>query len=144
MENQPFRDNGKLLFRPGGHGALIENLNDLDADVIFIKNIDNVVPDKLKGDTVLYKKLIAGVLITLQQQAFAYLQLLDSGKYTHEQILDILQFVQKKLFCKNPETKNLEDAELVIYLKEQAEPPDACLRYGEERRRAGWRSVPCI
>ena len=53
MENKPFRDNGKLLFRPGGHGALIENLNDLDADIIFIKNIDNVVPDKLKGDTVL-------------------------------------------------------------------------------------------
>ena len=64
------RVTAKLLFRPGGHGALIENLNDLDADVIFIKNIDNVVPDKLKGDTVLYKKLIAGVLITLQQQAF--------------------------------------------------------------------------
>ena len=124
MENNPFRDkNGNLLFRPGGHGALIENLNDLDADVIFIKNIDNVVPDKLKGDTVLYKKLIAGVLITLQQQAFAYLQLLDSGKYTHEQILDILQFVQKKLFCKNPETKNLEDAELVIYLKEKLNRP---------------------
>ena len=119
MENNPFRDNGKLLFRPGGHGALIENLNDLDADVIFIKNIDNVVPDKLKGDTVLYKKLIAGVLVALQQQAFAYLQLLDSGKYTHEQILDILQFLQKKLYCKNPEVKNLEDSELVIYLKEK-------------------------
>ena len=56
MDNQPFRDNGKLLFRPGGHGALIENLNDLDADIIFIKNIDNVVPDKLKADTVTYKK----------------------------------------------------------------------------------------
>lgn len=55
MDNQPFRDNGKLLFRPGGHGALIENLNDLDADIIFIKNIDNVVPDKLKADTVTYK-----------------------------------------------------------------------------------------
>lgn len=68
MNNQPFRDNGKLLFRPGGHGALIENLNDLDADIIFIKNIDNVVPDKLKGDTVLYKKLIAGVLVALQQK----------------------------------------------------------------------------
>lgn len=69
MNNQPFRDNGKLLFRPGGHGALIENLNDLDADIIFIKNIDNVVPDKLKGDTVLYKKLIAGVLVALQQKS---------------------------------------------------------------------------
>ena len=123
MENKPFRDNGKLLFRPGGHGALIENLNDLDADIIFIKNIDNVVPDKLKGDTVLYKKLIAGVLVSLQKQAFQYLELLDSGRYTHEQVMDILQFVQKKLFCKNPETKDLEDAELVIYLKNKLNRP---------------------
>lgn len=123
MDNNPFRDNGKLVFRPGGHGALIENLNDLDADVIFIKNIDNVVPDKLKGDTVLYKKIIAGVLILLQQQAFTYLQLLDSGKYTHEQVLEILQFLQKKFCCKNPETKYLEDAELVIYLKNKLNRP---------------------
>ena len=87
------------------------------------RNIDNVVPDKLKGDTVLYKKLIAGVLVALQQRAFAYLQLLDSGKYTHEQILEVLQFLQKQLYCKNPETKNLEDAELVIYLKEKLNRP---------------------
>lgn len=123
MENNPFRDAGKLLFRPGGHGALIENLNDLDADVIFIKNIDNVVLDRLKGDTVLYKKLIAGVLVTLQQRAFAYLRLLDSGRYTHEQILEVLQFLQKQLYCKNPEIKDLEDAELVIYLKEKLNRP---------------------
>lgn len=123
MDNQPFRDNDKLVFRPGGHGALIENLNDLDADIIFIKNIDNVVPDKLKADTVLYKKLIAGVLVTLQQKAFEYLNLLDSGHYTHEQITEILQFVQKQLFCKNPTTKQLEDAELVIYLKEKLNRP---------------------
>lgn len=123
MDNKPFRDNGQLLFRPGGHGALIENLNDLDADIIFIKNIDNVVPDKRKGDTVLYKKLLAGVLVSLQQKAFAYLQLLESGKYTHEQVIDILQFVQHQLFCKNPETKNLEDAELVIYLKKKLNRP---------------------
>ena len=123
MENNPFRDAGKLLFRPGGHGALIENLNDLDADVIFIKNIDNVVPDRLKGDTVLYKKLIAGVLVTLQQRAFVYLRLLDSGRYTHEQILEVLQFLQKQLYCKNPEIKDLEDAELVIYLKEKLNRP---------------------
>ncbi len=82
-----------------------------------------MVPDKLKGDTVLYKKLIAGVLVALQQRAFAYLQLLDSRKYTHEQILEILQFLQKQLYCKNPETKNLEDAELVIYLKEKLNRP---------------------
>ncbi len=124
LDNQPFRDaDGKPVFRPGGHGALIENLNDLDADVVFIKNIDNVVPDKMKGDTVLYKKLIAGVLITLQQKAFAYLQLLDSGKYTHEQVLDILQFLQKQLHCKNPGTKDLEDSELAIYLKKKLNRP---------------------
>ena len=63
MDNTPFRDkNDKLLFRPGGHGALIENLNDVDADVVFIKNIDNVVPDSFKCSTVIYKKVIAGVL----------------------------------------------------------------------------------
>lgn len=123
MDNQPFRDNDKLLFRPGGHGALIENLNDLDADVIFIKNIDNVVPDRLKGDTVLYKKLIAGVLVSLQQQAFSYLELLDSGKYTHDQVIEMLQFLQKKLLCKNLETKDLEDSELVIYLKNKLNRP---------------------
>lgn len=123
MENNPFRVNGELLFRPGGHGALIENLNELDADVIFIKNIDNVVPDRLKGDTVLYKKLIAGVLIALQQQAYAYLQRLDSGKYTHEQLLDILQFLQKELHCRNPEGKYLEDSELAVYLKEKLNRP---------------------
>ena len=110
----------RVLFK-----ALVDEkaLNDLDADVIFIKNIDNVVPDKLKGDTVLYKKVIAGVLVGLQQQAFAYLQLLDSGKYTHEQVLEILHFLQKKLYCKNPDVKNLEDAELVIYLKKKLNRP---------------------
>jgi len=123
MNNEPFRDKGKLLFRPGGHGALIENLNDLDADVVFIKNIDNVVPDRLKDDTVRYKKLLAGVLVSLQKQAFSYLELLDSGQYTHEQILEVLHFLQKKLFCKNPETKNLEDAELVIYLRNKLNRP---------------------
>lgn len=123
MDNEPFRDGDTLLFRPGGHGALIENLNDLDADIIFIKNIDNVVPDKLKADTVTYKKLIAGILVTLQKQAFQYLELLDSGKYTHEQMMDILQFLQKKLFCKNPEVKDLEDSELAIYLKKKLNRP---------------------
>lgn len=123
MNNQPFRDNEKLLFRPGGHGALIENLNDLDADIIFIKNIDNVVPDRLKDDTVHYKNLIAGVLVTLQKQAFEYLELLDSGQYTQEQVQEIIRFVQQKLFCRNPEIKMLEDADLVLYLKRKLNRP---------------------
>ena len=123
MENKPFRDNGKLLFRPGGHGALIENLNDLDADVIFIKNIDNVVPDRLKDETVAYKKLIAGVLVTLQKKAFEYLELLDGGKYTHEQLEEIIKFVQTDLCCRKADIKDLEDADLVIYLRKKLNRP---------------------
>ena len=74
-DGTPFRTaEGKLLFRPGGHGALIENLNEQEADVIFIKNIDNVVPDRLKGDTVRYKQLLAGVLVTEQKKIFEQLQ----------------------------------------------------------------------
>ncbi|MBE6280935.1 MAG: DUF4301 family protein [Bacteroides sp.] len=123
MENKPFRDNGKLLFRPGGHGALIENLNDLEADIVFIKNIDNVVPDRLKEETVTYKKLIAGVLVTLQKKAFEYLELLDGGKYTHEQLEEIIRFVQQDLCCRKTDIKELEDAELVIYLRKKLNRP---------------------
>ena len=79
-DNTPFRNaDGSLLFRPGGHGALIENLNERDADIVFIKNIDNVVPDRLKADTTTYKQVLAGILVSLQQRAFSYLRLLDSG-----------------------------------------------------------------
>ena len=123
MENEPFRTDGKLLFRPGGHGALIENLNDLDADIVFVKNIDNVVPDRLKADTVTYKKVIAGVLVTLQKKAFDYLNLLDSGKYTHAQIAEIINFLQHDLCCRNPQISLLEDAELVVYLKNKLNRP---------------------
>lgn len=123
-DNTPFRtDEGRLLFRPGGHGALIENLNEIDADVIFIKNIDNVVPDRLKGDTVEYKQVIAGVLVTLQQKAFDYLHLLDTGIYTHDQLEEIIRFVQQDLCCRKQDIKNLEDAELVIYLRNKLNRP---------------------
>ena len=123
MDNKPFRDNGKLLFRPGGHGALIENLNDLDADIVFIKNIDNVVPDRLKADTVTYKKLLAGVLVTLQKQAFEYLQLLDSGHYRHDELENIIRFVQQRLHCRKDDIKDMEDADLVIYLRKKLNRP---------------------
>ena len=74
-DGTPFRTtDGKLLFRPGGHGALIENLNEQSADVIFIKNIDNVVPDRLKDDTIRYKQLLAGVLVAEQKKVFEKLQ----------------------------------------------------------------------
>ncbi len=124
IDNTPFRnEDGSLLFRPGGHGALIENLNEIDADVVFIKNIDNVVPDRLKKDTVTYKQLIAGILITLQKQAFEYLQLLDSGRYNHAKLEEIIRFLQRDLCCRKPDIKELEDAELVIYLRKKLNRP---------------------
>ena len=123
-DNTPFRnDDGSLLFRPGGHGALIENLNEINADVIFIKNIDNVVPDRLKDDTVTYKQLIAGVLVTLQQKAFNYLRLLDTGSYTHDDLEEIIRFVQRDLCCRKADIKELEDADLVIYLRKKLNRP---------------------
>jgi hypothetical protein len=112
-----------LIFRPGGHGALIENLNDIDADVVFIKNIDNVVPDSLKPSTVHYKKLLAGILVYFQKKIFNYLSLIDSGKYTLEQLVEMLYFLQDELCIKNPETKMLEDVELVLYIKSKLNRP---------------------
>ena len=106
-DNTPFREaDGSLLFRPGGHGALIENLNEIDADVIFIKNIDNVVPDRLKPETVEWKQVIAGVLVTLQKQAFEYLRKLDAGASDAE-IAEIAQFVEKCL-CTNPKNQKVD------------------------------------
>lgn len=123
MDNQPFRDNGKLLFRPGGHGALIENLNDLSADIVFIKNIDNVVPDAFKAPTVRYKQLLAGVLVSIQKKVNEYLHRIDSGQYTHDELIEMLYFLQEELCIKNPETKYLEDAELVLYIKSKLNRP---------------------
>ena len=123
-DNTPFRNSdGSLLFRPGGHGALIENLNEISADVIFIKNIDNVVPVRLKADTVSYKQVIAGILVTLQKKAFDYLETLESGAYNHEKLEEIIRFVQHNLCCRKADIKELEDADLVIYLKKKLNRP---------------------
>ena len=106
-DNTPFREaDGSLLFRPGGHGALIENLNEIQADVIFIKNIDNVVPDRLKPETVEWKQVIAGVLVTLQKQALDYLRILD-GNPSEAQIAEIAAFVEKNL-CTNPKGQKVD------------------------------------
>ncbi len=104
-DNTPFREaDGSLLFRPGGHGALIENLNEIEADVVFIKNIDNVVPDRLKPETVEWKQVIAGILVTLQEKAFQYLRILD-GTPTDEQLAEIAQFVERDLCCRPKDNK---------------------------------------
>ena len=117
-DNTPFRnDDGSLLFRPGGHGALIENLNEIDADVIFIKNIDNVVPDRLKPETVEWKQVIAGVLVSLQKQAFEYLRVLDAGA-SDAQIAEIAEFVAKNL-CTDAKGRKVDAA----YLHEKLNRP---------------------
>mgnify|MGYP001627196804 CR=1 FL=1 len=81
MDNTPFEEeDGSLLFRPAGHGALLENLNEIDADLIFIKNIDNEVPDRIKEPTKDYKRAIGGLLLQIQDQVFAALKALEADK----------------------------------------------------------------
>jgi hypothetical protein len=98
LNNQPFcESDGSLLFRPGGHGALLENLNELNGDIIFIKNIDNIVPDRLKEETYKYKKAIGGLLVEFQEEVWKYLRLLEAGN-VHEDLLDeIIQFTNDQL-----------------------------------------------
>ncbi|MBQ5815403.1 MAG: DUF4301 family protein, partial [Flavobacteriales bacterium] len=98
MENKPFRkDDGSLVFRPGGHGALIENLNTIDADVIFIKNIDNVVPDSLKKPTITYKEAVAGLLLEMQEAAHRYRRILDMG--IEKEAMDSLEKYVEETLC---------------------------------------------
>lgn len=101
--NNPIRDdNGQLVFRPGGHGALIENLNECNADLIFIKNIDNVVPDWMKHTTIIYKQVLAGLLMELQSQTFKYLRIL-SQKPEKKKVQEITRFAKNKLKISLPD-----------------------------------------
>lgn len=97
LDGNPFRDeNGNLVFRPGGHGALIENLNNLNADIVFIKNIDNVIQNNI--DTIaLYKKALAGILIQMQETIFNYLRILDGDAVSNELFNEIVGFLASKL-----------------------------------------------
>jgi hypothetical protein len=96
--NDPFRDpNGQLVFRPSGHGALLENLNALEADVVFIKNIDNVVVFKYEEEVSNYKKLLAGILLETQEEAFKYVSELLNDTLSEEQLVAIAQFLADKL-----------------------------------------------
>lgn len=102
-QNQPLRDEeGRLIFRPGGHGALIENLNEQRADLIFIKNIDNVVPDWMKHTTVIYKQVLAGMLLELREKVFDALRTLDSQP--DKKTLDkLVRFAKQELNIMVPE-----------------------------------------
>lgn len=96
-DNTPFRlENGELFFRPGGHGALIENLNQLQSDILFIKNIDNVSHNHLEGIQ-RYKKILGGVLLQVQYQVFKYLDVLEQRDFSKVSLAEIIAFVQNKL-----------------------------------------------
>jgi hypothetical protein len=100
MQNRPFRDEtGKLVLRPGGHGALLSNLNQfLAGDIVFLKNIDNIVPDHLKGPTVLYKKLLSGYLLALQDRIFRYLDRLAEGDVPQSDLEIMTAFCKENLY----------------------------------------------
>lgn len=91
--------NGNLVFRPGGHGALIENLNNLDSDIIFIKNIDNVIQNHIDQIT-LYKKALGGILIAVQQKVFNYLNAIEKYETDENNLAEIVEFLTKKLNIK--------------------------------------------
>ena len=103
-EGRPFRlPDGKLLFRPGGHGALLENLNELEGDIVFIKNIDNVVPDRLKPPTLLWKKILGGYLLKVQSRAFSYLERLEDDLLGEEELDEVLGFLREEFSTVPPE-----------------------------------------
>lgn len=114
LNNEPFRnDDGSLLFRPGGHGALLENLNEIKEDIIFIKNIDNVVPDHLKADTIHWKKVLAGMMLKLRRQIAAYITLLENGA-AELQLKEIATFLAKNFSIVLPEVPAKQYASLLF------------------------------
>jgi len=95
--NKPFRkDDGSLLFRPAGHGALIENLNEIEDEIVIIKNIDNVVREEYLQETVRWKKVLLGLLLELRAKIFKYLEALE-GDDDHKLNQEVVEFMSKEL-----------------------------------------------
>lgn len=117
MNGGPFRDaDGNLLLRPGGHGALIENLNELDSDVIFIKNIDNVVPDSKRGLSNRYKEVLGGILVGAKQRIDNYLKIISRQQPSDTEIEEMMDFLRKVLCVKGGDTENMTAEEKVKFL----------------------------
>lgn len=96
LENELFLDeNGQLVFRPGGHGALIENLNDISGDIVLIKNIDNILPATKNKKSVMYTKIMTGFLISIQKELFSYLRILEQKKINESLVAEIKEFASK-------------------------------------------------
>lgn len=116
-DGTPFRnEDGSLLFRPGGHGALIANLGEIKSPVVFIKNIDNVVPDKHRGATVEWKQILAGKLIEVRDTIADYLKELHQGNCPIERQREMIAFLHDTLQVRDPQMKTLSDADLEGFL----------------------------
>ena len=124
-DDEPFREpDGKLLFRPSGHGALIKNLNALDADVIFIKNIDNVVVKQYKEEMAKYKMVLAGILLKLQNRCFDYMKVLHEDNISENAFKDIEVFLENALSVKiSREYFKYMDKYKIEYLREKLNRP---------------------
>ncbi len=122
-DNTLFRENGRMVFRPGGHGALIQNLNDLDATVVFIKNIDNVVPDSRREPTLRYKKVIAGYLMELHDKVTEYLDMIDGRDYDEVKLEEIVRFMRERFSFNAPELATLKGEDLATYLRVKLDRP---------------------
>jgi hypothetical protein len=118
LNDEPFRNNdGTLLFRPGGHGALIENLNDQQADIIFIKNIDNVVVDRNLEAVANSKKMLAGVLLQVQSEAFSFAEKLDDETVSIDVMAEAKDFLEKRLnvrFQENYRGLSIDDQRAIL------------------------------
>ncbi|MFC2480771.1 MAG: DUF4301 family protein [Bacteroides sp.] len=125
LDRSPYRDaQGKLVFRPAGHGALLENLEELDQDLIFIKNVDNVAPDRLKPETVRYKKTLAGILLKLRSEIYAHLARLDEGGMSEEEYEAIQEFCRRELSYRLPTgIKEVPLETRINYLKQKLNRP---------------------
>jgi len=124
INNELFLDeNGNLLFRPGGHGALLENLMEINGDIVFIKNIDNVVTEKVLGSTILYKKLLSGNLIKAQSRIFNYLRKIAGGTLKKDEIFEMSEFAEKELFIPKPADSGSDAKGLLDYYYKKLNRP---------------------
>ncbi len=117
-DNSLFRDEkGNITFRPGGHGALLKNLEELKADLILIKNIDNISPDHLKSETYKYKMILGGYLISLQKKIFSFLEKCTEEKSNENFIEEIIEFIKKEIgYQLTPEFNSMNVTEKKKYL----------------------------
>lgn len=115
-DNTPFIENGHLLFRPGGHGALIQNLNEMTSAVVFIKNIDNVVPDSRREATIKYKQVIAGYMMQLHDTIERYLTALATADYTRGNLQEMVDFLHTRLGITDRRIDTMNDTDLAVYI----------------------------